>query len=206
MELTYTEQEHMLRKWLSAIGLAKLDWLSRDSVTSPNWCDSSTWPVGPSDSTWKVTAQGLAYPGQTDPPDNRIVVVPRAYIRFMAAVIHEGGDMVVSYSSGETELGQTVYKARKDFTKRSKKKKIEPASDANAGQTGDEWDITLDFLADGKPVILVPSAMSSVENGLPDSMTCKIADDQPYKNAEGTNGGFAYVRYPGVQIYSSELG
>lgn len=203
MELTYSEQQYIIRMWLAKLGLANRDWEFQDSLTSPNWCDNTTWPNGTTDSTWKLTAKGIAYPGEADPPDDKVVVMPRAYVRFMSAVIHVGGDMEVTYNSGETFIDSHVYKGRYDFTKRSKKKKIENVADASAGETGDEWDISLDFVEDGKPIILVPSAMSTVENGLPDNLINKIKDDVAYKDASGNPGGFAFVRYPGVQIYSA---
>lgn len=204
MEMTYSDQQHIIRKWLAKLGISNRDWESQDSFTSPNWCDNTTWPVSTSDSTWKLTAKLMAYGNDdAETPDDKIVVIPRAYVRFMSAVIHSGGDMEVKYLVEDVAIGSHLYRGRHDFTKRSKKKKIENASDASVGQTGDEWDITLDFLEDGKPIILVPFAMSSTETGLPDTLLTKIKDDVAYTDSTSNPGGFAYVRYPGVQVYSA---
>jgi hypothetical protein len=203
MELSYADQQHIIRTWLSKVGITNRDWENQDSLTSPNWCDNTTWPVSTADSTWEMTAKSIAYPGVVDPPDDKIVIIPRAYVRFMAAVIHVGGDMEVKYLADGTVVGTHSYAGRYDFTKRAKRRDIKNASDSLAGQTGDEWEIVLDFLEDGKPIILVPFAMSSVENRLPDTLISKIKDDVTYKNSEGNPGGFAFVRYPGVQIYSA---
>lgn len=205
MELSYADQQHIIRMWLSKLGIANRDWESQDSLTSPNWCDNTTWPVSTSDSTWELTARGIAYPGVADPPDDKIVILPRAYVRFMAAVIHAGGDMEIKYTADGTVVGSHAYKGRSDFTKRAKKRDIKAASDSLAGNTGDEWEIVLDFLEDGKPIILVPEAMSSIENKLPDTLISKIKDDVAYQDSESNPGGFAYVRYPGVQIYSAVI-
>ena len=168
-------------------------WESADSITSPDWCDSSSWPLGTDDSTWDIKA-----------PDGKVLVLTRAIARFYRAAIHAGGDMLVEYfiNDDEVVVATRAYKAWSDFIKRSSYSIHQKNEDASIGSPGDVWTCVLDFLSDGMPLVIWPVSHANGQRVV--KARCRIADNVPYKGADGSEEGerWAYVRYPDCRIYA----
>jgi len=194
------DREQILNYWAKLNGIQG-SWTGKESITSPNWCDETTWPVSVDDSTWNITAQNITKRAT----DDKIAVITRAKVMFCGVVIHATGRMSVEYFSGATKVGETIYASRMDFEKRSARMAIHKATDEKAGNLGDVWDMELDFLGDSKPVALWPIGDASLDPLRLTSFRLKIADDVPYKAKVNSNGEYGYVRYADIRIFDTPL-
>lgn len=194
------DREQLLNYWAKINGIQG-SWTEKESITSPNWCDASTWPLSPTDSTWEITAQGVTKRAT----DDKITVFTRAKVMFCGVVIHGTGSMLVEYFSGATKVGETVYASRMDFEKRSSRMSIHKAADEKAGPIGDLWEMELDFLGDSKPVALWPIADASLDPLKLTSFRLRISDNVPYTSKVNSNGEYGYVRYADIRIYDTPL-
>ena len=192
-----SDRENNVVKWALIEGFPP-NMVGKESITSPDWCDSATWPLGVSDSTWTVTAQSIS--GRAT--DDRIAMITKAVVRFCGAVIHVGGEMKVEYLSGVNVVDETIYTSRKDFEKRSTSMGVIKAVDEKAGIVGDVWSIELDFLAESKPLTLWPMAEASLDPLKMTGFRLSIADHIEYKAQVNENGEYAYVRYPDIRLFS----
>jgi len=192
-----SDRENNVVKWAMIEGFPP-NMVGKESITSPDWCDSSTWPVSTLDSTWTVTAKSIS--GRAT--DDRIVMITKGVVRFCGAVIHSGGEMKVEYLVGDTVVDTTIYASRKDFEKRSTSMSVIKAEDAEAGKTGDVWNIELDFLAESKPLILRPLAEASLDPLKVTGFRLYISDHTEYHAKANAGEEYAYVRYPDIRLFS----
>ncbi|MCP4568974.1 MAG: hypothetical protein GY841_15470 [FCB group bacterium] len=195
-------RENNLINWTRLNGFTS-QWVAKESISSPDWCDANSWPLGTTDSTWKVTAQSVT--GRDN--DDRIVVMTKAIVTFCGAIIHDEGGMSVDYYVGDTEVESTLYSSRKDFEKRATKVSIQNASDEKSGVIGDVWRFEMDFLEESTPLILWPISMGAADDDPVKltSFSLKIGDDKAYKAKVEPNGEYAFVRYPDIRIFELPL-
>jgi hypothetical protein len=178
-----------LRDWERQVGLGR--WVDRDSLTSPNWS-------GADSSELVVTAQSVS----KAPTDNKVVIIPRAIVRFHETVLAAGQYVYVRFFGNPeaTHVAEIRYNSIFDFHKRSAPGGIQmvEVNDPDSGLVGTFHEILIDFIDSGKPVIIFP--VSEAANGRVTKMTVGVANG-PLKKVDGTVGGMSCVRYDGICIY-----
>lgn len=199
------ERQTTIRTWLEMNGLSD-PWVDKNSITSPNWCDSTTWPSqDPLASLWTITAKGVAYPGQEDPPDDKVIFIPELRVRFSEdAVMLAGGSMLAKFWVATYEVAsmRCTYTQKRDFVKRCTSfAKHDTETEFGGDVTSNVWDLYFDFIRDGKPVILFPASYAG--QGKLTKMTLEIANNVPYKKENGDPAELGYTRIPDIRIYNA---
>jgi hypothetical protein len=154
---------------------------------------------------WTVTAKSVAYPGQEDPPDDKVIFIPELRVRFSEdAVMHENGEMLAKFWVADYEVVpmRCTYAEKRDFVKRCTSfSKHDTETELGGDVTSNVWDLYFDFIRDGKPVILFPA--SYAQNGKLTKMTLEISNNVPYKKANSDPAELGYTRIPDIRIYDA---
>lgn len=165
-----------------------------DEISSHDFARSDEWVVSTSDSTWTL-----------EPPADQAIKITSVSIRFSEKlVVHSGGSFLIKFwMDGEAEPTYTItYDNKRDFVKRASEIRVLPM----AGD-GDINTSVVDFIMDfAKPPVLWSTTGTDAQNQPKfNKMTLEIADDAPYKQADGTTPAQMAVSRYECEYYSDPV-